>query len=286
MRLLSPAKINLFLQVIGRRSDGYHELFSLMCCVSLFDIITLQFDSEEIEIESAHPQLPLDQTNLAHKAADLFYKTLKIKAGVKIKIEKNIPVAAGLGGGSSNAASVLRGLNHYHGEPFSLEQLMSLGLNLGADVPYLLFQRPALATGIGENLEAYTARLPERVVIVCPGFGVSTASVFQNLNLRLTKCKKKFTKTSLKKSGYQVPLHLCNDLEAVTVSKYPEIKSVKKQLNRLGALGSLMSGSGPTVFGLFSDQDNADKALQAIQRRPDWNAFTAKIIRKKYPVDF
>ena len=284
MKILSPAKINLFLQVTGKRPDGYHELFSLMCCVSLFDTIFLQFGTQKIEIESSHPQIPLDETNLAYQAAALFFKTLGVKDGVKITIDKSIPVAAGLGGGSSNAASVLRGLNHHYDFPFSRDQLMSLGLSLGADVPFLLFQKPALASGIGEKLEAYPELLPNNVIIVHPGFRVSTAEVFQNLNLRLTKCKKKFTKLSLMKTGYKVAQHLCNDLEAVTVSKYPVIKSVKEQLLKQGALGALMSGSGPTVFGLFSDQDQVGKAMQTIGRTPRWNVYPVKIINEKYSV--
>ena len=162
---------------------------------------------------------------------------------------------------------------------------MALGLSLGADVPFLLFQKPALASGVGEKLEAYPARLPSNVLIVYPGFWVSTAEVFQNLNLRLTKCKKKITKPSLMKTGYNVSRHLCNDLEAVTESKYPEIKSVKDQLIKQGALGALMSGSGPTVFGLFSDQEKAGQAMQAIGRKPHWNAYLTEIIYEKISVD-
>ena len=278
MKILSPAKINLFLQVTGKRPDGYHELLSLMCCVSLFDTIFLEFGSSKIEIESSNPQISLDETNLAHKAATLFFKTLGVKDGVKITIEKSIPVAAGLGGGSSNAASVLKGLNRHYDVPFSRDRLMSIGLSLGADVPFLLFQKPALASGIGEKLEACPAPTPKNVIIVHPGFRVSTTEVFQNLNLRLTKCKKKITKRILKKSGFNVSLHLCNDLEAVTISKYPEIKSIKEQLIKQGALGALMSGSGPTVFGLFSDQEKVANAMQAIGRNPRWNAFSVEII--------
>jgi 4-diphosphocytidyl-2-C-methyl-D-erythritol kinase len=285
MKILSPAKINLFLQVTAKRPDGYHELFSLMCCVSLFDSISLQFGTEKIEIESSHPQIPLDETNLAYQAAALFFKTLGLKDGVKITIEKAIPVAAGLAGGSSNAASVLRGLNRHYDFPFSGDRLMSLGLKLGADVPFLLFQKPALASGIGEKLEPYPGRLPYHVLIVHPRFKVSTAEVFQNLNLRLTKCKKKFTKISLKKTGYNVSLHCCNDLETVTVSKYPEINVVKEQLIQQGAAGALMSGSGPTVFGLFAKQDEAVQARQAIGRHHCWDVFAAEIIHEKCSVD-
>ena len=281
MKILSPAKINLFLQVTGKRPDGYHELFSLMCCVSLFDTIHLHFGGNIIEIESSHPHIPLNETNLAHKAASLFLKSLGVTDGVRITIEKSIPVSAGLGGGSSNAAGVLTGLNHHFDFPFSRDRLMSMGFSLGADVPFLLFQKPALATGIGEKLEGYPDPLPYHVVLVHPGFRVSTAEVFQNLNLRLTKCKKKFTKPSLKKTGYNISLHSCNDLEAVTAARYPVIKSVKEQLLKQGASGALMSGSGPTVFGLFSDRKKADKAMQAIGRHSRWNAYPAEIINEQ-----
>ena len=285
MKILSPAKINLFLQVTGKRPDGYHDLFSLMCCVSLFDTVFLQFDTHKIIVESSHPNLPLDETNLAHKAAALFFNALGVTDGVKITIEKNIPVAAGLGGGSSNAASVLRGLNLHYDYPFSPGKLSALGLSLGADVPFLLHQKPAFASGIGEKLEPCTAQLPHHVLIVHPGFGVSTAVVFQNLNLRLTKCKKKIKKPFLKKTGFDVSLHLCNDLEAVTISKHPEIESVKKQLVQQGALGALMSGSGPTVFGLFSDPDKVCSAMQALNRNSRWSTFSAEIIRDKYTIE-
>jgi 4-diphosphocytidyl-2-C-methyl-D-erythritol kinase len=281
MKILSPAKINLFLQVTGKRPDGYHELFSLMCCVSLYDTIYLQLDTDQITIDSSHPNLPLNETNLAHKAAALFFKTLGVSDGVKITIEKKIPVAAGLGGGSSNAASVLRGLNHYYGHPFSREQLSTMGLCLGADVPFLLYRKPAFATGVGEKLEPYTEQLPYHVIIVYPGFEVSTAQVFQNLNLRLTKCKKKIKKPFSKKTGFDAALHLCNDLEAVTISKHPEIKFVKEELIRQRALGALMSGSGPSVFGLFSDPDITSNAMKVFGHNSRWSTFSAKIIRKE-----
>jgi 4-diphosphocytidyl-2-C-methyl-D-erythritol kinase len=285
MKILSPAKINLFLQVIKKRPDGYHDLFSLMCCVSLFDTIHLHFGAPKIEIESSHPHIPLNETNLAHKAAALFFRTLGLTDGVKISIEKSIPVAAGLGGGSSNAAGVLSGLNRHYDFPLSRDQLISLGLALGADVPFMLFQKPAIASGIGEKLEAFTAPLPQNVILVHPGFRVSTAEVFQNLNLRLTKCKKKIKETLFSRINHNIAHNLCNDLEAVTVSKYPEIESIKKQLIKQGAQGALMSGSGPTVFGLFSDEDKAGQALRAISGNPRWNVFSAEIIHEKYSAD-
>ena len=279
MKILSPAKINLFLQVTGKRPDGYHDLFSLMCCVSLFDKILLQFGGKTIEIDSTHPQIPLDETNLAYRAAALFLQKMKKGSGVKITIEKNIPVSAGLGGGSSNAASVLQGLNRHFGFPFTRSQLIYMGLQLGADVPFFLFEKPALASGIGEKLEAYADLPPYHVILIYPGFGVSTAEVFQNLNLGLTKCKKKIKKSSFRKTGFDASRHLCNDLEEVTASRYPVIKSVKKQLLEHGALGALMSGSGPTVFGLFSEQNKAVAALEIFGRTTHLKSYLAEIIR-------
>jgi len=283
MKILSPAKINLFLQVTGKRPDGYHELFSLMCCVDLCDIIILEFCLKNIEIESSHPQIPLDETNLAHRAAAVFFKALNVNDGIKIFIDKSIPVAAGLGGGSSNAASVLKGLNQHYGYPFSRNQLMSMGLGLGADVPFFLFGKPALASGIGEKLEAYPEPLPFHLVVVYPGFMVSTGEVFQNLNLGLTKCEKKIKRLFSTKIDFDPGLHLCNDLEIVTASKYPVIKSIKEQLLIRGALGALMSGSGPTVFGLFSDSHTAERAKQAIGENTRWDAFVCDIFDGTYP---
>jgi len=284
MKVLSPAKINLFLQVTAKRSDGFHELFSLMCCLDLFDIINLQFGAKKIEIESSDRQIPLDETNIAHKAATLFFKSLKSTDGLNIRIEKSIPVAAGLGGGSSNAASVLIGLNQHYGFPFSRDELMSMGLEIGADVPFFLFQKPAFASGVGETLEAYPGSLPYHVLLLNPGVEVHTTEVFRNLNLRLTKCKKKFTKPFLKHGGFDESLHLCNDLESVTISKYPVIESLKKQLLKHGALGALMSGSGPTVFGLFSDPHKAGEARQTIGRNIQVNTYLADIIDEAFPV--
>ena len=277
MKILSPAKINLFLQVTGKRPDGYHELFSLMCCVNLCDTISLQFGLESIRIETSHPQGPLDGTNLAHRAATVFFETLNITDGLKITIDKSIPVAAGLGGGSSNAASVLKGLNQHYGHPLSQKQMMSMGLVLGADVPFFLFGKPAFASGIGEKLKAYPGRLSFHIVIVCPGFEVSTAEVFQNLNLGLTNCEKKIKEPFLTKIDFDPRLHLCNDLESVTALEYPVITSIKEQLLNRGALGALMSGSGPTVFGLFSDSHTAENAKQAIGEDTRWDVLVCEI---------
>jgi 4-diphosphocytidyl-2-C-methyl-D-erythritol kinase len=278
MKILSPAKINLFLQVTGKRPDGYHDLVSLMCCVSLYDEITLTVGVRKTAIQCSHPQVPQNETNFAHRAATLFLETLGNNEGVTIAIEKRIPVAAGLGGGSGNAAGVLLGLNHYYGQPFSREQLAAMGLLLGADVPFFIFQKPALATGIGEKLQSFSGLFPFPVVLVFPGFSVSTGEVYRNLNLGLTKCKKKLRTALVKRHGFNVRRHLCNDLETVTASIYPGIVAVKEQLLNQGALGALMSGSGPTVFGIFSDLKKAQQARDELSQNAGRQLYLAEIL--------
>jgi 4-diphosphocytidyl-2-C-methyl-D-erythritol kinase len=265
MKILSPAKINLFLHVRGKRPDGYHELFSLMCCVTLFDEISLQFGGgETIEIDCSHRNVPADESNLAYQAASLFLSQRSSRQSLKIHLTKNIPVAAGLGGGSSNAASILLALNIHYGHPFSRKHLMEMGLKLGADVPFFIFQKPALATGIGDKLDTFEGGLPYRVLLLYPGFNVSTAETYQNLNLGLTKAKKKPTSNHLKLNRFNPVRHLTNDLEQVTALKYPEIGLAKEKLLNLGAVGALMSGSGPTVFGLFDNAETAETAKQTL----------------------
>ena len=265
MKILSPAKINLFLHVRGKRSDGYHELFSLMCCVTLYDEIYLQTaPSGEISIQCAHPFVPSDATNLAYRAAAVFHQNLNSAEGINIRLVKNIPVAAGLGGGSGNAASVLLALNTIYDDPFTEQQLMEMGLTLGADVPFFIFQKPAIATGIGEKLNPFEGALPYHVLLLYPGFKVSTTQIYQNLNLALTKDEKKPTSTHLKQSRFEPEHHLFNDLETVTAQTYPEIGVLKEKLLDCGAIGALMSGSGPTVFGLFDDTDTAKSAKQSL----------------------
>jgi 4-diphosphocytidyl-2-C-methyl-D-erythritol kinase len=278
MRIFSPAKINLFLQVTSKRSDGYHNLLSLMCRISLYDKITLRFGGAKTKISCTDPQVPENEKNIAYLAANLFLRKLNKNDGVKIDIEKNIPVAAGLGGGSSNAASVLMALNRYYGYPLSENFLIKMGSSLGADVPFFIFQKPALASGIGDKLEDFAALEPYHIVLIYPGFKVSTAEVYQNLNLGLTKCKKEITYALLKKSGFQAQLHLCNDLESVTISRFPEIADVKQLLMEQGAEGALMSGSGPSVFGLFTDYDAARKAKAALSRHTRWRLFLVDLL--------
>jgi 4-diphosphocytidyl-2-C-methyl-D-erythritol kinase len=283
MKILSPAKINLFLHVTGKRSDGYHDLVTLMCCIGVYDTVALKMGAPKTVISCSDPQVPQDENNLAFRAADRFYRYLsrhpeKKCENVEIHIDKRIPVSAGLGGGSSNAAAVLIGLNQYYGHPFTQDELLAMGQSIGADVPFFIFQHPAIASGIGERLEPYSGLQPYHILLVHPGFEVSTAAVYNNLDLGLTKCKKKLTKNLLKNKTFNASDHLCNDLETVTVKKYPEIALVKENLIHQGASGALMSGSGPAVFGLFSDAIKARKACEALAQHQNWCLFLADII--------
>ncbi len=278
MKILSPAKVNLFLNVLGKRIDGYHEVMTLMCCIGLYDTVLLKIGNTNTAVSCHHPLVPEDESNIAYAAASLFLKTLKKNQGVKIFIQKQIPVAAGLGGGSSNAAAVLLGLNRHYGYPFSKKDLMSMGLSIGADVPFFIFERPAVATGIGEKLEAYPGLENFSVLLVSPGFSISTAEVYKKLNLGLTKCKKKLKSFPLNNQRFDPRCHLCNDLEPVTASMYPVINTVKKALLSHRALGALMSGSGPTIFGLFSDTYGASQANHALFRLYGWRMYLADMI--------
>jgi 4-diphosphocytidyl-2-C-methyl-D-erythritol kinase len=280
---LAPAKINLFLRVVGRRPDGYHELHSLMCAVALYDRLVLQMGSPRNEIACTPAGLPGDETNLALGAATRFNQALVaetrlVPLNVSIHLTKRIPVGAGLGGGSSDAAAVLKGLNRHYGRPFGRERMHALALGLGADVPFFIDGRPALVTGIGERLTPYAGLKAMDVVLVYPGFGLSTAEVFQNLNLPLTKSKKKFRYIPFNNRGFSVTHHLHNDLEAGVGAQFPVIADIKAELLKQGAIGSLMTGSGSAVFGLFADAAGAHNAKTALDRHGQWQVFATRLL--------
>jgi 4-diphosphocytidyl-2-C-methyl-D-erythritol kinase len=276
--ILSPAKINLFLRVTGRRTDGYHDLLSLMCRVGLYDEVTLRLTSGSLTGWCSDPSLPIDETNLVFRAARSFFEAVGRKEGCEIRLVKRIPVAAGLGGGSSNAASVLLGLNHLHGEALPREELIRIGRRLGADVPFFLFQAPAIASGVGDELEAYPGLAPWKVLIVSPRFHVSTRMVYQNLNLQLTNLQKQPTRAHLKKTAFNPSFHLHNDLETVTLALYPELVRIKDRLKSQGAIGALMSGSGPSIFGLFPDANALCRAGAELTREGELRIFGVDLL--------
>lgn len=283
MEIFSPAKINLFLSVKGKRRDGYHELVTLLCRIDLCDTITLEFKQNGITCYCAHPDVPNDDTNLAHQAAALFFSRLNGQHpdglnGVSISIKKNIPVGAGLGGGSSNAASVLMALNAYYDHFFSQEHLMKMGVSLGADVPFFIFKKPAIASGIGEKLKFFKGLEQYKILLVYPGEKVSTRMVYKNLNLGLTKCKQKLNCLLFEKASFKVPDHLCNDLETIACNICPDIILIKEYLKNEGACGSLMSGSGSSVFGLFSEEETAYRAYGRLSENKNWEVHLANMM--------
>ncbi len=268
---------------MGKRPDGYHDLVTLMCPVSLYDTLTLDFDQRGFSVACDDPAVPLDGSNLAFRAAKAFWglagqNVLGKTQGVGITIKKRIPVGAGLGGGSSNAAGVLLALNRHFGNPIPSDDLLAAGLTLGADVPFFIYGRPALATGVGEKLEAWKGLPAFSLVLIFPGFSVSTAAVFQNLNFGLTKPQIENKKKPFTRGPFNPKGHLHNDLERVTSRRHPEVFLMKEALAAGGAEGALMTGSGPTVFGLFQKKEMAEMALARMHVKPKWRVFLAGMI--------
>lgn len=283
MELLAPAKINLHLRVGGRRPDGYHELYSLMCAVALFDRIELTFGVRENVITCSDEALPADESNLALRAVLLFNRELDETTGIQpasvaIRLVKTIPIGAGLGGGSSDAAAVLKGLNDHYGTPFDNRRLEALALQLGADVPFFISGRPAVAQGVGERLSPFSGLTSMSVVLAYPGFAISTAWAFRNYNLRLTKAEKKIRHFAFGDVLFDARRHLHNDLESVVCAYCPEVSVLKSELLELGAVGALMSGSGSAVFGLFSDRDTARKAGEALACKVGRQVFVSELL--------
>lgn len=282
LKLLSPAKINLRLDVLGKREDGYHEIESILTRISLYDEVSLHVeDGEGLEVISSG-FAPSGEGNIAYKAAMAMLNRYSGRVRVRIEITKNIPVAAGLGGGSGNAATVLVGLNQMLGLSLSRDELMEIGLQLGADVPFFIFERPAIARGIGERLEEI--QLPKLwFVLVNPNIPLSTADVYRGLNLKIGLTKKDFginMPNSFNGIGIEGVVELLhNDLEEVALRLHPEIGIVKDSVLSSGALRALMSGSGGTVFGLFEDRKEAESALKLLLlEHGDWLSFLAENI--------
>jgi len=272
--ILAPAKINLFLKVTGKRPDGYHELDSLMQKLRLGDTLIVELVDRGISLTCSDPDLPIGEDNLAWRAARYFFSHTGWMGGARISLEKKIPVAAGLGGGSSDAAAVLLALNRLCGTGLSEEELAGLGFSLGADVPFFVRPAPAaLARGIGERLSPVPGLPPGPVLLVNPGFPVSTKWAYENLALTSEGNPYILAPDSAPLSnGYFGPGPIdiktteaavfANDLESVTIGRYPEIGRIKESLLGFGARIALMSGSGPTVFGLFVRELEAQAALR------------------------
>ena len=264
LKAKAPAKLNLRLKVTGRRPDGYHDLVSLMVPIDICDILEFRVIPEKIELAWEGLPVPVDEHNLVHRAASAFFDRSGVSEGISIKVSKNIPVAAGMGGGSSDAAATLLSLNRLWSDPLSPGALKDLALQLGADVPFFLDPKPSLATGVGEVLEPVEQWREFWYVVVAPRFQVSTAWVYGNLKLGLTSNEYDRIKQELRKESLVLSQFLENDLESVTSAKFPILDRIKRTLLDAGAEGALMSGSGPSVFGVFGSKRLAEQAKEKI----------------------
>ena len=263
IQLKSRAKINLSIDVLGKREDGYHLVEMIMQTIDLFDKIKIfSLKEDTIIIESNSLDIPLDSTNIVYKAADLIKKQYNIKEGVKIIIEKNIPIAAGMAGGSSNAAAVLVGLNQLWQLKLSENKLKELGLKLGADVPFCIGGQTALAENIGEKLTKIDGLSENIFILVCkPELFVSTKEIYEEIDSKIIEKRpnNKLLIQLLKENKIQqIADNMYNVLEEVTRERYPVIEEIEKIMMENDALGSMMSGSGPTVFGLYINREDAE----------------------------
>jgi len=281
--LLAPAKINLYLKITGRRADGYHYLATLMQKISLFDQVVLERRPKGVLLLCPDSDLPVDDANIAYRAASLFLEQKKNvvrgkMTGVAIILNKSIPVAAGLGGGSSDAAAVIRGLDELFAASCTEEEMLGMGASLGADVPFFVSGKPAAwATGIGDRLHEAAPLTGYSILIVNPGYSVSTQWVYEkfaltaginNNNLQnFEKLGAEGERQNVYASRSIKPEELVNDLESVTAGYHQEVMLLKNRLVEAGAAEAMMTGSGPTVFGLFrtSDAEKAAACAQALK---------------------
>ena len=271
LELKAYGKINLGLDVVRRREDGYHEVRMIMQTVRVYDAIELNRTEEEgIRLSTNLYYLPDNENNLGYRAAKLLMDEFGIRDGVEIKMKKFIPVAAGMAGGSSDAAAVLFGVNKMFGLGLSKQELMERGVRLGADVPYCIMRGTALSEGIGEILTPLPPMPQCRVLIAKPAVSVSTKHVYESLNLPSLGAEAHPDIDAMraaieKKDLSGVVSQLGNVLETVTIPENPVIQTLKDKMMEMGADGSLMSGSGPTVFGLFTNQTAAQAAYEELR---------------------
>lgn len=267
--LKALAKINLGLDVVRRREDGYHEVRMIMQTIQLYDRLDIKRTQEPgIQIQTNLSFLPVNENNLIYKAAKLLMDEFSITDGVSVKLDKRIPVAAGMAGGSTDAAAMLIGVNRLFSLGLTKRQLMERGVQIGADVPYCIMRGTALAEGIGEALSPLPPMVKCPVLIAKPSISVSTKFVYQNLKLDDTTIHPDIDRLidDIKaKNLHDIAAHMGNVLETVTIPNYPVIDEIKKHMLSNGALGAMMSGSGSTVFGLFDNEDTAKKAYKAMR---------------------
>lgn len=268
LRLKARAKINLSLDVLNKRDDGYHNVKMVMQQIGLYDEIYLKIIDDGIYLETNCDFLPTDESNIAFKAADLMTKRYNINSGVYIYIKKNIPIAAGLAGGSTDAAAVIKGFNIMFDLGLTIEEMMELGTSIGADVPFCILGGAALAEGIGEKLTPIKGLRNGWIVLSKPNICVSTAEAYNSLNLENIKARPdtEALLDALERNNiYDVSKQLCNVFERGIQKRHPIVKQIKCKMLQYGALGSVMSGSGPSVFGIFKDYNRARSAYDKLR---------------------
>ncbi len=293
LTLPSFAKLNWTLEVLGKRPDGYHELRTLLQTISVGDELTFELTEQGIELQSAHPALPLDETNLIYRAAKLLSDFTDCHLGVRVTIKKNLPMAAGLGGGSSNAAMTLLALQRLWDVRLDTRDLFKLGAQLGADVPFFFIGGTCIGVGRGDEVYPTTEIQAEHILLVNAGVAVPTREVYGNLPPELTNpgaatkmpislkaaydamCKGRAS------SGDSFP-ELYNELETPVLARYPLLAEIKRRLFAAGARGVLMSGSGSTIFGLFDSEATRSVAQQDLQATGWWCAPARTLDRAEY----
>ncbi|MDB6068294.1 MAG: 4-diphosphocytidyl-2-C-methyl-D-erythritol kinase [Pedosphaera sp.] len=282
----SPCKVNLLLNILGRRADGFHELETVMHPVRFCDQLVFSRGGQGIELTCSDASLPVDSKNLVHRAATAFLEAARITEGVRIHLEKKIPQAAGLGGGSGNAATTLLGLNELFGQPLAAEQLPAIAAELGSDIPFFLQTKPALATGRGEKItsfDAFPAMNGAVFLLIHPGFGISTPWAYKNLARfpaalngqagRAQKLIQLLQGSDLATAGKE----FYNSLEAPALEKYPLLALYQEFLRANGATAALMSGSGSTTFALAENQAAAEQLLERFKGKFGASSWTALV---------
>jgi 4-diphosphocytidyl-2-C-methyl-D-erythritol kinase len=282
----SPCKVNLLLNILGRRPDGFHELETVLQPVNVCDEMTFERGGSGIELSCSHPELPADSKNLVHRAAAAFLAAAGISDGVRIHLQKNLPLAGGIGGGSANAAVTFSALNELFGAPLPAERVHELATAIGSDVPFFLQNRPALATGRGEKiqpLEHFPALRGKAILLIHPGFGISTPWSYQNLarfpqalNGKAGRAKELISKLQ----GNDWPGGadaFYNSLEAPAFDKFPILPLSQEFLRENGALAALMSGSGSTTFALVESVSSGESLVEKFKSKFGQNCWTAVV---------
>lgn len=272
----SPCKVNLLLNILGKRADGFHELETVFYPIHVFDRITFARTGQGLQLSCNAPGLPTDARNLVYRAAAMFLEVARVRDGVRLELQKNIPLAAGLGGGSGNAATTLLGLNELFGEPLSPEQLHRLGAALGSDVPFFLQDKPALATGRGERIQplgAFAALKGAAFLLIHPGFGISTAWAYRELarfpaalNGQPGRAQNLISLLQTEDLG-AAGAEFYNSLEAPALEKYPLLALFQEFLRANGAAATLMSGSGSTTFAIVHGLDAASALAEKFKAK-------------------